>query len=135
LDHVGTWLRANAKARPRLLARLVRQVIRSWYIGVFELPGVARLASLGARRRGLEPRTVLNGASMYKQNMRVRLRNARATHTDVPVQLVVPTRDPFVSLALLDGIENVAPKLWRRRLRAGHWVMRSRPDVLARWIS
>src|SRR5439155_13994491 len=85
-------------------------------------------------RLGHDRRTVVNGANMYRQNMRARLLAPRDRRTNVPVQLIVLTRDPFVSTALLDGTEQWAPRLWRRGVRAGHWVQRSHPDLVSRWI-
>jgi len=72
---------------------------------------------------------------MYRQSMRTRLLDPRERRTAVPVQVVVPTRDPFVSVALLDGTERWAPNLWRRRVRAGHWVQKTHPGLVARWIT
>jgi hypothetical protein len=67
--------------------------------------------------------------------MRQRLRAPRARVTDVPVQVVVPTRDRFIGPALLDGIDALAPRLVRRDVPAGHWVLRSQPDDVARWVA
>ena len=133
IDYAGTWLRA--KLRAGRIGQLLRQMAGSWYIAMFDIPGAGRLVSRLAPRRGLDPRTVRNGVNMYRQSMRNRLLNPRERHTDLPVQLVIPTRDPFVSPALLDGIQRIAPNLWRRRVRAGHWVQRSHPDLVARWIT
>ena len=133
LDHAGSWLRR--KARAGRFGQLLRQFASSWYIAAFEIPGVGRLASIFAPRRGLDARTVRNGVGMYRQSMRSRLLNPRSRSTALPVQVIVPTRDPFVSPALLDGIEHTAPDLWRRRVRAGHWVPRTHPDLVTRFVS
>jgi NAD(P)-dependent dehydrogenase (short-subunit alcohol dehydrogenase family) len=50
------------------------------------------------------------------------------------VQLVVPTRDPFVSPRLYEDLDRWVPVLRRRQIDAGHWVPRTEPDTLARWI-
>ena len=133
LDHAGRWLRR--KLRAGRIGQLLRQMAGSWYIAAFDIPGAGRVVARLAPRRGLDPRTVRNGVGMYRQSMRSRLLNPRDGHTDLPVQVVIPTRDPFVSPALLDGIEHISPNLWRRRVRAGHWVQRSHPDLVARWIA
>ena len=52
----------------------------------------------------------------------------------MPVQLVTPTGDPFLSAHLQDRLEHWAPGAIRRTLPARHWVPRTRPDELARWI-
>ena len=53
----------------------------------------------------------------------------------VPVQLVVPTRDRYISPALHDDAEAWASHVWRRDIRAGHWVQRSHPRVVERAVS
>jgi NAD(P)-dependent dehydrogenase (short-subunit alcohol dehydrogenase family)/pimeloyl-ACP methyl ester carboxylesterase len=133
IDYAGRWMRE--RLRSARFGDALRQAIRSWYIAMFDIPGAGRVVARLAPRRGLDPRTVRNGAGMYRQSMRNRLANPRDRHTELPVQVIVPTRDPFVLPALLDGIENIAPNLWRRRVRAGHWVQKTHPDLVARWIT
>ena len=133
IDYAGKWMRD--RLRSGRFGDALRQAIGSWYIAMFDIPGAGRLLSLLAPRRGLDPRTVRNGVGMYRQSMRNRLLNPRDRHTDLPVQVIVPTRDPFVSPALLDGIEKMAPSMWRRRVRAGHWVQKTHPELVARWIT
>ena len=57
-----------------------------------------------------------------------------ARHTDVPVQLLVPLRDRYVRPTLLSGLETWASLMWRRPVDAGHWVIRTNPDDVARWV-
>jgi len=133
IDHAGKWM--QNRLRSGRLSDALRQAIRSWYIAMFDIPGAGRLVARLAPRRGLDPRTARNGVGMYRQSMRNRLLNPRDRYTDLPVQVIVPTRDPFVLPALLDGIEKIAPNLWRRRVRAGHWVQKTHPDLVARWIT
>jgi NAD(P)-dependent dehydrogenase (short-subunit alcohol dehydrogenase family) len=51
------------------------------------------------------------------------------------VQLIVATRDRYISTAMYDDAADWAPHIWRRDLRAGHWVPRSHPRAVARAIS
>ena len=51
--------------------------------------------------------------------------------TDLPVLLVVPTRDKYVSPAFTADLERFASDLTRVEIDAGHWVQRSHPDELA----
>jgi NAD(P)-dependent dehydrogenase (short-subunit alcohol dehydrogenase family)/pimeloyl-ACP methyl ester carboxylesterase len=75
------------------------------------------------------------GVGLYRANVARRLRSPRPEPVaHVPVQLVIPTRDPFISPRFYDAVAQWAPALRRRRLDAGHWVPRSRPEPLARWI-
>lgn len=53
----------------------------------------------------------------------------------VPVQLIEPTRDPFVSPALLASLGQWVPRFWHRKIAAGHWAQRSHPEVIARMIA
>ncbi|MFD0538676.1 SDR family oxidoreductase [Actinomadura luteofluorescens] len=55
--------------------------------------------------------------------------------TDVPVQLIVPVKDRYGSQALLLSARGPVERLYVRRAPAGHWVARSHPDLVARWIS
>jgi hypothetical protein len=61
------------------------------------------------------------------------MRHPRAGHTHVPVQLIVPERDRYVSPVLLEGLEDWTSVMWRRPVDAGHWVIRTRPDDVAPW--
>ncbi|WP_043629790.1 SDR family oxidoreductase [Nonomuraea candida] len=54
---------------------------------------------------------------------------------DVPVQVVEATRDAYVTPALSAELGRWAPRLWRRRIAAGHWVHRSRPEAVAGMIA
>lgn len=154
LDHVGHWLAARRVARPRALAQLARQGLRSWYVGFFHLPGATlfwRLGGADAVRRGLAragelpagadlgPSLVLDGArglNLYLANVRPRLRHPAADpSTDVPVQLIVPAGDRYVTPALLDDTGRWASRLWRRDVPGGHWLPRSRPHLVADWVA
>ncbi|MEU8382500.1 SDR family oxidoreductase [Streptosporangium sp. NPDC048865] len=130
------------------------QLMRSWYIGAFQVPVVPELVlravlprvmnrSVGAPARPGHPagtlvEDALNGLGLYRANML----NGRGASPAVsgpaprtPVQLVEATEDPFVSPALLASAHRWTPRLWHRRVPAGHWVQRSHPRVLARMIA
>ncbi|HEY8544288.1 MAG TPA: SDR family oxidoreductase, partial [Acidimicrobiales bacterium] len=153
LDHVGHWLAARRVPRPRALAELARQVRRSWYVGFLHLPGATlfwrlggaravrrRLARSGELPEGthLAPSLVLDGArgvNLYLANVRPRLRRPAERTTDVPVQLIVPAGDPYISPALLDDTGRWASRLWRRDVPGGHWLPRTRPELVADWVA
>jgi pimeloyl-ACP methyl ester carboxylesterase len=154
LDHMGAWVRAHATARPSDVRKLLGQGLRSWYVYAFHLPGAGLVWRTGLARRwaraleageGLAtdaawPAPTLatdaaNGIGLYRANVRDRMSRPRAVHTDVPVQLVVPTRDPFVGPELAEGLDAVAPDLRVREVPAGHWVVRSEPEAVARWLT
>ncbi|MFC0540313.1 SDR family oxidoreductase [Kutzneria chonburiensis] len=145
LDHVAHGLR-----RPSL--KKARQLLHSWYIGFFHLPVLPTLAWrlwLGRnwgrllnvvdgvpRRPGHPAPTVtkdgINGMSLYKANFRPVMRQPRERRTTVPVQVIHPTRDRYVTAALTENLQQWAPKLWRRTVPASHWVPITHPEVVAR---
>lgn len=160
LDHVAAWMRERARRRtPRAVRELAGQAVRSSYIAAFHVPGAPILAGLAQRRaawgrrawaKRLEraehaavdarwpaptfARDLANGINLYRANIGPKLRGASRPQTDVPVQLLVSTADRYVPPSLLDGLELASPRTWRRELAAGHWVMRSQPQALARCI-
>ena len=153
LDHVGTSMQDRLRhPTPRHLRALAGQGLKSWYIAVFQLPVLPalawrtvlprRLPKVLARLEGVAPRPAptlaadgRHGMKLYKRNMPRRLRRPRPDAVaHVPVQLVVPTGDPFVSPRLYEDLDRWAPVLRRRQIDAGHWVPRTKPESLARWI-
>ncbi|MGW4960372.1 SDR family oxidoreductase [Nonomuraea sp. NPDC004186] len=127
------------------------QRIKSWYIGAFQVPVVPELAwgsvmpgiiSRTLRREGIAPRpghpapTLAedgrNGLWMYRRNMGA---DGDPGVGDVPVQIIEATRDAFVTPALLASIGQWVPRLRHRKVAAGHWAHRSRPEAVARMIA
>ncbi|MGK5552100.1 SDR family oxidoreductase [Actinomadura kijaniata] len=155
LDHVAHLTRrALRRPTPRDLRRSLGQALRSWYIYFFQTPllpetlwraGMARPfaraleAGEGVRPRAGHPARTLPrdgaaGVGLYRANMTQRLRRPLDRRTSVPTQVIVPTRDLFVSPHLVAGLDARAPHLSLRTIDAGHWVVRSHPEVIARWI-
>ncbi|WP_433461501.1 SDR family oxidoreductase [Spirillospora sp. CA-128828] len=156
LDHVAHWMRRNlARPTPANLRRAAGQAFRSWYIYFFQTPVLPELLwragmagpfgkalQLGEgipARDGHPARTMARdaaaGVGLYRANMLRRLRRPRDRRTDVPTQVIVPTRDLFVSPHLVGGLAGRVPNLSLRPIAAGHWVPRSHPGVVARWIT
>ncbi|MER5493306.1 SDR family oxidoreductase [Streptomyces sp. NPDC002490] len=156
LDHFGHWAAGRrARPTPRAAAQLLGQTARFWYVAALHAPGVAERAwrsGLGRRWPGFlarahrvppgahpapsTPSDGARGAWLYRDNVRPRVRAPRAdAYAHVPVQLVVPSDDAFVSPAVFDGLERWVPELTRRTLDARHWVPRTHPDRLATWVA
>ncbi|MDH6226109.1 SDR family oxidoreductase [Streptomyces sp. MJP52] len=158
LDHFSHWMRRGlTRPSPRRTARVLGQAARSWYVAALHVPVVPELLwrvtpaltrswrALLRKSEGVEseeyPTSSLGsdgarGAWLYRDNVRSSLRIPRAdARTDLPVQLVVALRDPFLSPSLHDGLEHWAPRLVRRTLPVGHAVPLTRPDQLARWVT
>ncbi|MGC9409339.1 SDR family oxidoreductase [Streptomyces sp. DZ1-3] len=156
LDHFGHWINKRLRRpTPRRVGQLLGQGAKSWYVYLLHTPVLPELAwrgPLGKRwPRILErveqvpggdyptpslPSDAANGAWLYRDNVRPRLRRPREdAYAHAPVQLVTPLGDAFLSERLYDGLEQWAPRLTRRTLPAKHWVPRTRPDRLADWIA
>jgi pimeloyl-ACP methyl ester carboxylesterase len=127
LHRSGAWMRANRRSR---------QTIASSYILLFHVPGVAealsRLGLLSAlikladpTRRGHPIRhdDVKHGLKLYRANIFRRTATAPIT---TPVQIIAPTRDPFVGV----GLQTV-PGTPLHTIHDGHWVPLSSPQFVA----
>ncbi|MEU9088956.1 SDR family oxidoreductase [Streptomyces sp. NPDC087901] len=155
LDHFGHWIKQRmSRPTPRRVGQLLGQGAKSWYVYMLHTPVLPELAWRGPIGklwpRILErlekippgdyptpslPDDAAHGAWLYRDNVRSRLRRPRAdAFAHVPVQLITPTGDIFLSEQLYDGLDAWVPQLTRRSLPAKHWVPRTRPDQLASWI-
>jgi NAD(P)-dependent dehydrogenase (short-subunit alcohol dehydrogenase family) len=77
----------------------------------------------------------IHGAKLYRRNMpRRALRPRTDADAHVPVQLVVPTGDRFISADYYELAERFAPRLRRRLVGSGHWAPRAQPELIAAWI-
>ena len=141
LDHTGYWLRERIRRpTPRRAAALLRQGAKSWYIYAFHLPLLTpfvwrrlgpRWGALLRRAEGVEPRPehpaptlvadATRGIELYRANMRARMFRPEPRYARVPVQLISPLADRFVSPALAEDLERWVPDLRRRTLPCGHW--------------
>ena len=63
----------------------------------------------------------MRGINLYRANMMQRLGRPEFRYASVPVQIIMPTRDRFVSPALAEGLERWAPDLKRQTIDCGHW--------------
>lgn len=149
LDQVAAWMRSGLR-HPRAT---VRQLLESWYVFAFQLPrapealmrggrldrlmavgesfGRSSLASGAHAERGEAER--VNGIELYRANILDRLRRPRPASTDVPVQVLAPRADMYVSVAMqTQAPAPFARNLVTRVISGGHWVVVDRPDVVAR---
>jgi pimeloyl-ACP methyl ester carboxylesterase len=152
LDYAGLWARRHRTPRPSDLLRSVRQALHSWYIAFFQLPRLPELLARNSRVARLWAKALhriegattderwpaptfsadfAHGVELYRANVRSRMAHPEARHTDVPVQLVIPLRDRYVTPALLDGLDGWTSEMWRRPIDAGHWIIRTQPDTIA----
>lgn len=152
LDHAGHWLRARLAPHPTALRELGRQAVSSGYLGFFHLAPLPELAWRsglgghlvrllerigGASEAGGAPphrptSDLVAGLNLYRANLIAHLSRPADRHTTVPVQVLAPTGDVFVSPAVQTDIARWVPALRVRRVCGGHWLPRTHPDVVAR---
>ena len=146
IDHAAAWFRTGHRHPVAAL----RQLLDSWYIVAFQLPRLPELLmgsgradqlillgetlNRSALARGAEPRRGkaerINGLQLYRANMLPRLARPQPRSTRIPVQVLAPRGDLFVSVPL--QTQAPAPyveRLSTRVVAGGHWVVAERPDA------
>jgi short-subunit dehydrogenase/pimeloyl-ACP methyl ester carboxylesterase len=159
LTYAGMFLRSART--PRGLFDVVRQFVASGYIWFFLCPGLpelmirsglgvkvidafGRIGNSSTRTQTLAPARstgdYVNGLNLYRANMPAPFLapGAQLPQTNVPVQVLVPRMDIFVTPALQRYTGSIPPRSRVVPIEGGHWVVTSRPDVVARlageWI-
>jgi NAD(P)-dependent dehydrogenase (short-subunit alcohol dehydrogenase family)/pimeloyl-ACP methyl ester carboxylesterase len=153
-DHIANYVLDGLKRpyRPKRFLRAVSQMLRLTYPIAFSVPVLpaALIRAFGARairqsliiRDGIPPerlhysetfaRDAANSIKVYPATYFRTVAKARRDHyVDVPVQLIVNLRDPYLRPHLFDDTSRWVPRLWRREIRSGHWAPFSHPQVLA----
>jgi len=156
-DHLNRFIIGSLKRpyRPRQFVRAVSQLLRFSYMGFFSIPVLAplavRLFLADGLRRALMLRDgipaeqlhhsptyksdAVNSMKVYGANYFRAMTAARDDHyVDVPVQVIVNTRDQFVRPWVYDELKNWVPRLWRRDIRSGHWAPMSHAPMIARSV-
>jgi pimeloyl-ACP methyl ester carboxylesterase len=144
LDMVGVWMR-RARRHPR---PVLRQLIDSYYVAVFQLPWLPELAaragvldaavrhsgSLGRDTApvGKQRADIIDGIQLYRANFAARLLRPYPRATPVPVLVLAPTLDAHVD----SEMQRTVPAPWVARLETreisgNHWVVEHSPDVIA----
>lgn len=139
LDHVGNWFqRRLASNKPADWLQALQRGLGSSYMVMLNAPLLPELTwRLGLGR--LWPRIVsalektpvkasasllgdaTHGLGLYRANLLPALFKPSQRQTDVPVQLLVMSRDPFVPPAMFEGMEEWAPNLQKAEIEGGHW--------------
>ena len=144
IDHVA-WLTSHPNGR---VPALLQQAMHSWYIGAFNVPllpelgwryGHAVVARLMAPREGLPPdhwgtelrRNAVNGLGLYRANIGGRMRKPRSVRVDVPVLVVHPERDRYLTDLALEELDHLCSDVRVERVDAGHWAVVTDADVVA----
>lgn len=147
LDHVGVWMRAL----PRHPKAGLKQLAESYYTLLFQLPKIPEAAARAglldraiaiagkrsrssaavdvASTRGLADK--INGLNLYRANMLGTLSRPRPKPIHIPVQVIAPRTDPYITPAVAFGApEPYVQNLRTRVISGGHWVVSERPDVI-----
>ncbi len=137
LRHFSRWLRSRFQD-PRLALQGAGQMLRSSYVGFFQLPALPELAwkygmtrryELTARRNvGSDP---VRGLALYRTNMASDATPPRRRHVRLPVHVIVPLKDPFLSRHLVDGLEDWVEDLTVTTVPGGHWWIAREPRAFA----
>jgi pimeloyl-ACP methyl ester carboxylesterase len=152
LEHLRWWIADRARSHPAAAAELVGQIVRSWYVYLLRVPWLPELCWRhvlgpvwgrlpgGTSRASTAGEDGARGAGLYRANVRrPRLFGGAAPPARppaaVPVQVVVPTHDPFISPRVYDDVDRWVADLALHEIAAGHWVPRTHPGEIAAWIT
>lgn len=145
LDHAAWLLRHRGDRRVALL----RQLAHSWYVGAFQVPVLPELAwrtagptlhRLATRLEGTDhwgpgmPRDAARGVNLYRANVPGRLARPRALRTQVPVLVVHPRHDRYLTGVLTQDLARSCTDVRVVEVEAGHWFPRTHPAELARLV-
>jgi pimeloyl-ACP methyl ester carboxylesterase len=155
LDHTGAMMRSRVRRPgPRNLRPVFAQSVRSAYTVVLSAPLAGtwmwRLGFGPLFRRWLKvtegvpldgcypgpdlPEVAIAAVRLYRQNIWSRLRRPDPRPVGVPVQLIVATKDNYVSPRVFDDAATWVADLTRAEVPAGHWSPRTHPGELAALI-
>ena len=145
LDHVAGLAASGGPGRR--LGRL-RQLAHSWYIYVFLVPGLPELlwrrfhrqaAAVIARSEGRSathfgaalPRNAVHGLGLYRANVLPRMRAHGGLQTKVPVLVVHPERDRYITAFVHQELDRSCNSVRVVEVDAGHWVVQTHPGLVA----
>jgi pimeloyl-ACP methyl ester carboxylesterase len=144
LQHADAYVREARRGSWAQRREALSQLRHSWYVYAFQVPVVPELVlrrcAPAMMRRAAPGRTdfadtlpsdAVNGLELYRANVFSHATAPGGARTSLPVQLVVPLRDAFITAPLVGNVSRFAPDLTRVDIDAGHWVNQSHPDELS----
>jgi pimeloyl-ACP methyl ester carboxylesterase len=69
--------------------------------------------------------------NLYRANLLGRSRRPEDRRTDVPVLVVAPKRDPFLTAVVTEELDHLCSDVTVVRPDTGHWLPRTHPELLA----
>jgi pimeloyl-ACP methyl ester carboxylesterase len=135
IDHLRVFLRRNLR-RPRRWPVIAGQLLRSWYVFGYAVPGLRAATRRAYRAAGRGDFSgidvdIARGVDLYRASILQRMLTGPAPHCPVPTTLVVPRHDRFLSVHLADGVRDWAPDVEVVTVDAGHWWPRTHPAEAA----
>ena len=149
LDHTTFWLRGQFKHQK---SKFFKQISKSWYIAVFQLPFLAptawqffnperwgKVVAELERTKNLPLNANIqqdgkNGVGLYRANFIPCLTCPRQRYAVCPVQAIVLKYDNFVSPELIDILPQWVDDLSVVEVAANHWAILSQPETIAQYI-
>ena len=144
LDHAGAWFRAQltppdaeaaqerAEPVPALVVHpRVPGPVRPGPAVAHRLCWASRSSGWSRTRRPRRSPTACTVCELYRANMFTRLSRPAPRAVDVPVQVLAPTGDAYVTTPLQTEVTRWVPDLRIRRIVGTHWVTRAKPAVVA----
>jgi pimeloyl-ACP methyl ester carboxylesterase len=149
LQHADAYIGAARRGNWASKRAALNQLRHSWYVYAFQvplLPEVVLRGHLEAIMRRADPARhafastlpsdAVNGLELYRANLfsgpdRV----PGGARTTLPVQLVVPLRDAFITEPFAGYASRFVSDLTRVEIEGGHWVALSHPDELSSAIA
>lgn len=149
LDHVSAWVRAATRGGWSRKREALRQLRHSWYVFAFQVPVLPELVLRRVNRRLIRsrqrgsypfastlPDDAARGINLYRANIfSARPKVPGGPYASVPVQLIVPLRDAYVTPVFYRDLRRFVPDLTRVDLDAGHWAPHTHAHTVARLIS
>jgi pimeloyl-ACP methyl ester carboxylesterase len=142
LDHTA-WLARHGAGRR---AALLRQLAHSWYVYLFQVPHLPELvwrrAGSWLRRAAVRlegtdhwgeemAQDAARGVNLYRANVPRRLARPRELRVHVPVLVVHPLRDRFLTGVLTQDLDRSCSDVRVVEVDAGHWFPRTHPRDFA----
>lgn len=151
IDFLAMQSRADLRSgSPKQVFKALNQVMRSWYVMMFQLPILPELAWSKRSAAFLEKRIAASeripisvfhdenrarngrgGVALYRANMRQRMSAPQARDSDVPTKVLVLAHDPYVSENITQSCRPWLSNVEFETIHGGHWFYVQRPELFA----